>query len=418
MKSALLAAALPVMCSALPGPRVDDDWKEKPCDGSYCLLPPHNFSSIAPVKPRIQWQDAGGYCGSVSIQATVMAKGAWLSEQQVRNHSTPGGGHDNEILETNIEGALTSLRIRFEGFDYKNLPTPQANAYRDWLKAQLVEGHALAWMIMLGSEDAPPAYPVYPSLPYGDYSHVEPVFGILSGKPLRDASGAPTPWDDSDYIVFGTNVNEQAYYKQFDVLPDDLKFDGNCKQSNFPGDPCVYEKYGFAWAMVDLDDSAASENRTSIPVSLLVDRSMEPDTRRHQRPARMTGTLTATGATAGAQYEVRLSAADVPFEYSPHCSLTDPRSLSRATAALALALASCRYGAGTQWSSLLTTPTRALTKYTRGRSPRETARTPGLTPRQSCPTALLTTAQSSLPRSHGEHPPCSAVARDRVLLVL
>jgi hypothetical protein len=72
--------------------------------------------------------DAGGYCGSASIQTAVMGKGASISEQQVRNHSTAGGGNDNEILATNTEGALTSLKIEFEGFDYKNLPTPQASA--------------------------------------------------------------------------------------------------------------------------------------------------------------------------------------------------------------------------------------------------------------------------------------------------
>ena len=60
-------------------------------------------------------------------------------------------------------------------------PTPQADAYRGWIKQQLAAGHGIAWMIMLQGA----YYPVYPSLPYGFYSHVEPVLGIYSGRPLR-----------------------------------------------------------------------------------------------------------------------------------------------------------------------------------------------------------------------------------------
>lgn len=43
-------------------------------------------------------EDAGGFCGSWSIQRAVMAKGAWISQQQVRNHTVAGGGHDEESL--------------------------------------------------------------------------------------------------------------------------------------------------------------------------------------------------------------------------------------------------------------------------------------------------------------------------------
>merc|ERR1711981_426204 len=48
-------------------------------------------------QPGYQWDDAGGYCGSWAIQRATLAKGAWISQQQVRDHTSPGGGHDNEI---------------------------------------------------------------------------------------------------------------------------------------------------------------------------------------------------------------------------------------------------------------------------------------------------------------------------------
>lgn len=70
---------------------------------------------------------------SLSIQNVALTKGVWISHQQVRNHSAPGGGHDNEILATNIETALRNLKLRFDGWDYKREPTPQADAYRKWM---------------------------------------------------------------------------------------------------------------------------------------------------------------------------------------------------------------------------------------------------------------------------------------------
>ena len=55
---------------------------------------------------------------------------------QVRSHTSPGGGHDNEVLSTNIEEALRNLKIDFESFDYEKTPLPQEDAYFHWLKKQ------------------------------------------------------------------------------------------------------------------------------------------------------------------------------------------------------------------------------------------------------------------------------------------
>ena len=80
-------------------------------------------------KPGYQWDDAGGYCGSWAVQRATLAKGAYISQQQVRDHTSPGGGHDNEILSTNIVEALTNLKLSFEGFDFQTTPLPQQPAY-------------------------------------------------------------------------------------------------------------------------------------------------------------------------------------------------------------------------------------------------------------------------------------------------
>ena len=72
----------------------------------------------------------------------MLAKGAWISQQQVRDHTSPctpqGGEHDSEILSCNIEEAWTNLKVHYEGFDFKNTPLPQVVPYAKWLKKQLV----------------------------------------------------------------------------------------------------------------------------------------------------------------------------------------------------------------------------------------------------------------------------------------
>ena len=53
--------------------------------------------------------------------------------------------------------ALTTLKLKHEGFDWQNAPTPQADAYRSFIKKNLVAGHGVARMIMLRGG----AYPIF-----------------------------------------------------------------------------------------------------------------------------------------------------------------------------------------------------------------------------------------------------------------
>eukprot|EP01062_Namystynia_karyoxenos_P082077 TRINITY_DN916_c0_g1_i4.p1 TRINITY_DN916_c0_g1~~TRINITY_DN916_c0_g1_i4.p1 ORF type:complete len:367 (+),score=124.32 TRINITY_DN916_c0_g1_i4:83-1102(+) len=296
-------AALCGLCAGLPGVRVPENYAALPCYVKECKVPTMPYSRVAPVNPRIQWDDAGGYCGSMAIQNVALMKGVWVSQQQVRNHTVPGGGHDEEILATNIEPALTNLKFKFEGFDYKHLPTPQADAYRQWIKKQLVAGHGIAWMIMLKGGK----YPVYPGLPYGFYSHVEPVLGIYSNRPLNDSK-----WYDDDVVVHGTDASTHRYYRTMKSLPDNTDFTGNCANPDYLGYPCIYEKYGFGWAIQGVQDSREAED-----LSLDVDSPEEPDTRAGRQPGTLHGTVSARGLKAGAKYVIhRWDSVESAFDYS------------------------------------------------------------------------------------------------------
>jgi hypothetical protein len=279
-----------------------------PCLSSYCKKPKKKYEASQPAfAPRIQWNDAGGYCGSMAIQNVAMGKGIWLSQQQVRDHASPGGGHDNEILATNVDQTLTNLKLTWEQFQYKQLPIPQANAYRTWLKKMLVEGNSVFWMIMLQNGH----YPVYPSLPYGFYSHVEPVFGVMSDHPLDDPQ-----WYDDDYIVHGTDASTQTYYRRFDSLVADVNADNSslCRGA-YLGYPCIYKNYGFGFAIKGPLDNQTSSNVVNIALS--VGRTDEPDTRAGRKAVPLMGSLLATELTVGTTYEIwRWNSTDTAYDYA------------------------------------------------------------------------------------------------------
>lgn len=274
-----------------------------PCEAVECHKPDKQHQMLLNTQPGVQWMDHGGYCGSWSIQRTAMAKGVWVSQQQVRDHTVAGGGNDEEILETNIDLALTNLKLKADHFQYKSMPTPQANAYRQWLKEKLSAGHPVVWMIMLRGGH----YPVYPPLaPYGQYAHIEPVVGIMSDRPLTDKK-----WYDDDVLVHYTDADTNTYYRTMESLPTTLE--GQCNQTDYRGYPCIYEKYGFGWSIEGVQDE-----HEGLPLSLTVDPWVqEPDTRTGFVPEPLTGTVTVAGLTAGVSYTIyRWDSVATAFDYS------------------------------------------------------------------------------------------------------
>jgi len=228
----------------------------------------------------------------MSIQEIALGQGIWISQQQVRDHTIPGGGHDTEILETNIELALTNLHLKFEGFQYKSLPSPQADSYRAWIKKHLLQGHGIVWMIMLQGGH----YPVYaPLKPYGFYSHVEPVYGLYTNHPLTDEQ-----WYPDDYIAHSTDADTFTYYRTFDSLPADVdKKNNSLCGAQYLGYPCIYVRWGFGWAITGVSDPAEG-----FPLSLHVDSVSEPNVPLGQQPANFYGTVVVTGVEPGTLYDI------------------------------------------------------------------------------------------------------------------
>jgi hypothetical protein len=251
------------------------------------------YERIAQIQPGYQWDDAGGYCGSWASQRAILAKGAWVSQQQVRDHTSPCGGHDNEILSCNIAEAWTNLKLDFDAFDFQTTPLPQTDAYFKWLKQQLAAGHVVAWMIMWSGQK----YPIYDlTPPSGMYGHVEPVVGIQSNHVLNDT----TVYDD-DVVVHFTDAGTSSVHRKISTLPGKWAGAGHAADCGMLHHYCIGFPYGFGWAMKGF----ANDTKPFVPAYLTVEPwKSEPDTRSGEKAEALQGTLHATDVAKGSTYDV------------------------------------------------------------------------------------------------------------------
>merc|ERR1711935_173528 len=261
------------------------------CAGGRCEGGAAPYERFADAQPGYQWDDAGGYCGSWSVQRATMARGAYISQQQVRDATSPGGGHDNEILSTNIAEALNHLKLKFHAFDFENEPLPQLPAYFKWLKSQLAGGNPVAWMILWNTQKNP----IYNlTAPAGMYGHVEPVIGIQSQHPLDD-----TRVYDDDVVVHFTDAGTSRGYRNLTSMQGSWGGPGqpaDCGDYGYCMGP-----YGFGWAIHGFQDP---NDATYIPTALHIEPEDEPDTRSGLKPIKLVGTLHISELTVKSYYDV------------------------------------------------------------------------------------------------------------------
>jgi len=295
---------LPCLGAALPELDVLEQIKAAQSSNRY--ESDMKYELILKSQPGQQFNDHGGYCGSWSIGRTMLTKGAYISEQQVRDHASPAPGapasHDNEILSSNIDAALLNLKIKAEGFDYRNMPLPQQEAYFKWLKQQLAAGNPVVWMIMWSGS----RYPAYDmKVPEGVHGHIEPVIGIQSNHPLTD----DVVYDD-DVVVHYDDNGLDTIYKPISELPGNWSAGS---RSHCPGGFYCIGPYAYGWAMHGFLDE-----QQGMPLSLSISPwQSEPNTRAGEEAIYLTGTLTATGLTVGSQYDIyRWNTVAEAFTYS------------------------------------------------------------------------------------------------------
>jgi len=197
-------------------------------------------------------------------------------------------------MPSNVAYTAKNLRLTYDEFDY-TLPTPQASAYKGWLKSNLAQGNAVVWF-PLCKGDGHECYGGGDCPNNGACDHVEPVFAVFSDKPLTDL----TVYDD-DWILHASDQDYAPYYRQMHTLEDNKSMQGNCAKagSGFGKNemyPCIYDQVTYGLAITGLDVEGI------LPASLTVDITAEPDVRRSRQPTAIHGTVEVTGLTAGNEY--------------------------------------------------------------------------------------------------------------------
>ncbi|GAB5363341.1 hypothetical protein AAMO2058_000874400 [Amorphochlora amoebiformis] len=262
-----------------------------------CTPPKSRYSWSAPVVPRIQWGDSGGYCGALSIQTLALTYGAYLSQDAIRKSTGPGGGHGDdkwgyEILHTNIEEALENLSIEYESWDWKSSPQPQADAYRAWMKKNLANRNPVIWFIYCKGD-------AHDSYGLGHYDHIEPVYAIYSNQTLNDTSVYP-----NDVIGHQSDWDKYTYYRQMSSLNDTMQMEGNCLNAveGWPHDeayPCIPQMVDYGYSIKGIRDTGG----LSLPLYLVLDKTYEPNVR-FGPPKDMYAKVTISNLKSGCKYNL------------------------------------------------------------------------------------------------------------------
>jgi len=279
----------------------------KDCVKPGQCVPPSDYKYVSGRNaiPRVQWGSEGGFCGSVSIQTIALTYGFWISQDLVRK-ATPDngqGGHGNpddgyEVLHTNIEDGLDNLGITYNSWDWENEVHPQGSNYLRWLKSELLNDHGVVQFILCKGD----AHSCYDG---SAYDHIEPFFKLYSNHDLSD----PTVYPD-DYVVHGSDYAPDGkmnlgYFRNFSSLLDNTDMEGNCKDAQ-PGwgynemYPCIYDDISYGYSITGLADA----NTQTLPLSLYVNSTEEPNIRQHKPPSLLQGQIIVSGLTEGVSYSV------------------------------------------------------------------------------------------------------------------
>ena len=274
------------------------------CYPGVCVEPDSKFKEVLPVRPRKQWNTAGGFCGSLSIQVMMLGHGAWISEDLIRKgnigakchgHSSPTDGC--EVGPENYAETAQGLRLRYDVWDYVGQPQPQAAGFKAWIKAHLVKREPVMWAPMEKGESPHQPYGPESTPGGGAFDHHEPIIGIGSQHDLSDSQ----VYDD-DWLLHFSAQDLMPYYRNFSSLEDGLHMDGNCKEASttYPDReafPCFYEKVAYGLAIKGIDVAAPT-----LPVTIDVDRQMEPNVRNHEIAVPLHAVVTASRLVPGTSY--------------------------------------------------------------------------------------------------------------------
>jgi hypothetical protein len=222
------------------------------------------------IPPRIQWPNANGYCGETSIQSIALYYGTWVSQQLAR---TLAGGE--VLIGTNSPQVLQALNFTFTQWDNTGMQ-PQFQGFMVWLKSNLAIGYPAYFGAYLTDGNNDP-----------DYDHIMPATGI--------AYTNLSAYDPSDVLTYNDNFGDQIVRPASQLSATRASCSYNSTQGG-----CIPQGVDYGIAVTGVVDP----QHVTLPVSLSVPTSSEPNVSQGASAAQLTGTVTVTGLTSGVMYSL------------------------------------------------------------------------------------------------------------------
>ena len=267
--------------------------------------PPCPLRQAAPVPTnplrlptRLQWTNAGGFCGETSAQTLALYHGAWVSQGAWR--LAGGGGlsvYGQLLIGVSLEGVLTKMGLNHTSWNYFNAAEPQYGGFTRWVGAQLAGGASgvIMGVYVTDGNDDP------------NYDHIVPAVGL---SPASSPGGAAL-----------------TYFDLYNLAPQVRPLSSlgasraSCRRSLDAGG-CLPAGVDYGTAVTGVLDGTKQMPRVRLAVDRVdepnwspVDPS-DPDEYRSapEKPVALHGTVTVSGLTKGVSYRLMrfASAAKVP----------------------------------------------------------------------------------------------------------
>jgi len=220
------------------------------------------------IPPRLQWDNANGYCGETSMQMIALYYGNYISQSVCRN--VAGG---EWLVSENDLAAIDALSFTYDEWNY-NQTTPQYQKYLVWIKQHLNNCHPVIITVFI--QDM--------SDPY--YDHIIPAIGF-------NASTIDS-YNDSDQLMFNDCYTSNYFTRTFASIWDTRSMNGNGAAYEY----CIPRNVNYGVAITGIKDN----NHVTQPVRLAVDSWSEPNVTKGKSPIVLNAEITIEELTPGNQY--------------------------------------------------------------------------------------------------------------------
>ncbi|MFI5151106.1 MAG: T9SS type A sorting domain-containing protein [Bacteroidia bacterium] len=225
-------------------------------------------SSLLAIKPRLQWQNANGYCGETSIQMCGLYYGNYISQNLCR---TVAGGE--VLINLNDTAALSAFSFTFSEWD-PSVATPQYMNYLDWVKHYLYKKQPVIITVYVQGLSDP------------DYDHIFPAIGFTAGSVSTYAG--------TDQLTYNSCFDTTSFTRAFANMYDTRSMAGNGATYTY----CIPQNVDFGVAVTGIKDPA----RQCRPVHMVIDSLDEPNVSLSAAPRMMKAWITADSLTPGQGY--------------------------------------------------------------------------------------------------------------------